>query len=170
MPPATPSSMPPPPPPGSPWAQPPGWSPGAGQPLPPPGWPDQGRPGDWSAPGYGSWSPSGPRNNGMGVAALVLGIVGLVLSWTVIGGVVLGILALVFGLIGRGRVRRREADNGGQAVAGVTLGSIAIVLGIVFLFVYLAQLQEDQRQYEACVDEGNPQSYCETVYDPPFGT
>ena len=44
--------------------------------------------------------------NGLGTAALVLGILALVTCWTVIGGVVLGVLAVIFGFIGRGRVKR----------------------------------------------------------------
>lgn len=68
--------------------------------------------------------------NGMGIAALVLGIVALVLSWTIIGGVLLGLLALIFGLIGRSRAKRGEATNGGVSVAGVVLGIVGLLVSV----------------------------------------
>jgi uncharacterized membrane protein len=77
---------------------------------------------------------SGARN-GLGVAALVLGIIALVTCWTVIGGVVLGVLAVVFGAIGRGRANRGEATNGGAAVAGLVTGLLGIVLAVVLVVV-----------------------------------
>ena len=53
----------------------------------------------------------------------MLAIVGLVLCWTVAGGVVLGVLAVILGFVGRGRVKRGEADNGGIAIAGIVLAA-----------------------------------------------
>jgi len=75
--------------------------------------------------------------NGPGTAALVLGIIAVVLSWTVVGGIVLGILAVVFGFVGRGRVKRGEADNRRGANAGIITGIVAIVLagGLIALGV-----------------------------------
>ncbi|WP_338057722.1 DUF4190 domain-containing protein [Streptomyces sudanensis] len=48
-------------------------------------------------------------------------------------GIVLGVLALIFGIIGRKRVQRGEANNGGMATAGIVTGTIGIVLGAVAL-------------------------------------
>ena len=42
-------------------------------------------------PGYGA--PLRRPRNGLGIAALVLGLLALVLCWTIIGGIVLGLLA-----------------------------------------------------------------------------
>src|ERR1700732_5624308 len=80
---------------------PPSQPPGAGYPAPPP------------LP-YSTQSPPAiaPRN-GLGTAALVIAIVGLLLCFTVVGGVVLGIAAVVMGFTGRGRVKQGEAKNGG---------------------------------------------------------
>lgn len=47
----------------------------------------------------------------MGVAALTLGLIGAVLFWTVLGGVVLGLLALIFGIVGYRRGKRGEATT-----------------------------------------------------------
>ncbi len=75
--------------------------------------------------------------NGPGTAALVLGIIAVVLCWTVVGGIVLGLLAVIFGFVGRGRVKRGEANNRRGANAGIVTGIIGIVLagGLIALGV-----------------------------------
>lgn len=92
---------------------------------------------------YGGYTPppTGPRN-GLGVAALVIAIVGLVSSFTVAGGIILGIVAVVIGFAARGRVRRGEANNGGVALAGIILGFIAIIIGLVFIVIYVYAFKE----------------------------
>jgi len=84
---------------------------------------------------YGSGpAPAAPRN-GLGVAALVLGIIALVFCWTVIGGVILGILALIFGIIGYLRAKRGEATNAGVALSGAITGGIGLIVSVVLLIV-----------------------------------
>lgn len=93
---------------------------GGGYPGYPPGYP--GGP-------YGGWAPA-PRN-GYGLTALVLGIVGAVLSvmcFFAVLGVPLGIAAIVFGIVGRRIAKRGESTNPGQALAGLILGIVATVL------------------------------------------
>ncbi|GAB3227735.1 DUF4190 domain-containing protein [Mycolicibacterium hippocampi] len=83
-------------------------------------------------PPYGSYggypppAPSAPKN-GLGVASLVVAIVSL---FTVFGGIVLGVVAIILGFLGRGRVKRGEATNGGIAVAGIVLGALSILVSI----------------------------------------
>jgi hypothetical protein len=69
------------------------------------------------------------RSNGMAIAGLVCGIVGIFIF-----EVILGVLAIIFGGIG---VRRASAGAGrrGIAWAGVILGVIDIVLFVVVLSV-----------------------------------
>ncbi|MFF4541286.1 DUF4190 domain-containing protein [Streptomyces aureus] len=82
------------------------------------------------APGYG-WPMTGPMpSNGMGTAGLVLGILAAVLFIVWPLAIVLGVLAVIFGLIGRGKARRGEATNSGQALAGVILGAVGLVLAV----------------------------------------
>ncbi|WLQ36580.1 hypothetical protein P8A18_25535 [Streptomyces castrisilvae] len=104
-------------------------------------------------PGYGqTWGGPQPAN-GMGVAALVLGIIATA-AFCMLGlGIILGVLALIFGLIGRGRVRDGVADNGGVALAGVILGSVGIVVSAAFLglTIWAANTDDDEsddRVYE----------------------
>ena len=64
----------------------------------------------------------------MGIASLVLGIVGLLGCCTLVPS----ILALVFGVIGRKKAAQGLATNGGMATAGMILGIVGIVAGIVY--------------------------------------
>ena len=71
----------------------------------------------------------------MGVAALVLGIIGLVFTFvpffpfTQIMGVILGLVALVLGLLGR-KQGQDQAQPTGQATAGLVLGAVAVILSL----------------------------------------
>jgi Domain of unknown function (DUF4190) len=86
-------------------------------------------------PGYPGYPPSLPA--GMATAALVLGIVALVLCWTGFGGILLGLLAVVFGTIAVLRARRGQGGGQGRAIAGLVTGGLGLVLGAVFLFVWI---------------------------------
>ncbi|WP_307131191.1 DUF4190 domain-containing protein [Streptomyces aurantiacus] len=83
-----------------------------------------------------------PPNNGLGIASLVLGIVSAVgfCLWPV--SLAAGVLALIFGLIGRNKVRRGEATNPGHALAGIICGAVGVVLAIAFVVV-LAVVPDD---------------------------
>jgi Domain of unknown function (DUF4190) len=69
------------------------------------------------------------RSNGMAIAGLVCGIVGIFIF-----EVILGVLAIIFGGIGVSRANR-GAGRRGMAWAGVILGAIDIVLFVVVLAV-----------------------------------
>ncbi|MCX4847540.1 DUF4190 domain-containing protein [Streptomyces sp. NBC_00893] len=75
-----------------------------------------------------------PARNGLGIAALILGVIGAVsglipfLFW--LAGV-LGLIALILGLTGRGRAKRGEATNKGMATFGAVLGLISLILTVV---------------------------------------
>lgn len=78
--------------------------------------------------------PDAPRNE-VGVASVLLGLVGLITCWLMLG-VPFGIAAVVTGDIARRRVARGEANNPRTALAGIVLGAIAIVLGLVAIGYY----------------------------------
>ncbi|WP_399889670.1 DUF4190 domain-containing protein [Streptomyces sp. BBFR51] len=103
-------------------------APGYGYPNPGPSYPVAPPAGYPQVPGYGM--PMQP-SNGMGTTGLVLGIIGVVCSLTFflwIFGVVLGVLGIIFGAIGRGKAHRGEATNKGAATAGLVLGITATVI------------------------------------------
>ncbi len=90
--------------------------------------------------GYGvpGMAPVAVPGNGVGTSALVLGIISAVVFclWPV--AILLGVLALIFGVIGQGKARRGEATNGGQALAGTICGAVGIVLGFGALAFVIA--------------------------------
>jgi hypothetical protein len=107
---------------------------GYGQQYPP----GQGQP--YGEQGYGGSNPTGwgqpaqparPRN-GMGTAAIVFGILALLTCWwlPIVGGI-LGIVAIILGVVGRGRAKRMEATNKGVATTGLVLGILSLVVNIV---------------------------------------
>jgi hypothetical protein len=70
----------------------------------------------------------------MGVAALVLGILALLLAWIpIIGfvGFILGALAITLGIVGIVRARKGRATNLAVAAIGTALGAVAVVLSTV---------------------------------------
>ena len=83
--------------------------------------------------GYGG--PPVRQGNGLAVAGMVLGIIGVVFAFIpflgVLLGIILGLLALVLGGVGLGRAKDPSRGGRGQAITGVVLGIVA--LGIVFL-------------------------------------
>ena len=70
----------------------------------------------------------------MAVSALVLGIVGLILSlnlFTSFTGLLCGILAIIFGAIG---VSKKDSDSG-KGVAGIVLGAITLIIIILIIIL-----------------------------------
>lgn len=89
-----------------------------------------------------------PRN-GLGTAALVVGIVAAVVAfipWVgVFAAIPAGLLAAVFGAIGIVRAARRTATNKGSAIAGTALGGAAIVIAIAVTAVFAGDGEFDTR-------------------------
>lgn len=129
--------------------------PGGGYPPPPPP--------PYTNAAYGPYTAA-PRN-GMGTTALVLGIVGLLTSWSVVGGLLFGLGAVACGVIGRNRVKEGLADNAVVAGAGIALGALATVLAVVFVFVVIGfYRQVGFSDYTDCMtragQDQNAQSTC----------
>ncbi|MFF4119111.1 DUF4190 domain-containing protein [Streptomyces sp. NPDC001714] len=84
--------------------------------------------------GYGGWPGMQPMpDNGLGTAAMVTGIISAIGFCLAPVALVTGVLGIVLGSIGRGRVKRGVATNGGQALAGIICGSAGLVLAAVFI-------------------------------------
>jgi Na+/H+ antiporter NhaD/arsenite permease-like protein len=95
----------------------------------------------------------------LGTAALVVGVVALVLAVLILFsplGVLLGAVAVILGIVGIVRVNRGEADNRGQAVAGLVTGGLALVIGLflaVSIGTFFATNVNDFRQFGRCMDK-----------------
>jgi hypothetical protein len=78
--------------------------------------------------------PQQQRTNGLAVAALVLGIIGVILAPIAIPE----ILALVFGLVSLNQIRESSGAQAGRglAIAGISLGSVGIGIFIIWIAVH----------------------------------
>lgn len=81
--------------------------------------------------GQGGYDRPAPKN-GVGIAALVLGILAVLTGFFVIGGL-LGLVAVVLGFIGSGRAKRGLATNRGMAITGIVLGLVGIVIAVAVI-------------------------------------
>ncbi len=109
--------MPPPPPPGG------GYTPGGYVPPAPMGYTP------------GAMAYAGVRTDGLAVASLILGIVGIVCCL----GVVLGPVAAIMGFISRQRVASSGGTlgGGGLALAGLILGVVAFFLSAALILFFV---------------------------------
>jgi hypothetical protein len=108
--------------------------------------------------GYGQ-PPAAPKN-GLGIAALVVVILSLPAVLTVFGGFVLGLVAIVLGVIGYRRAKKGVATNGGIAIAGAIIGLLGIVLNAALIaFGVWGFLQVGGGDYFDCMQQaGNDTS------------
>jgi lysylphosphatidylglycerol synthetase-like protein (DUF2156 family) len=99
------------------------------------------------------------RRNGLGTAALVLGILAVVLILLWFVSIPLGVVAIVLGVAGRRRARRGQATNRGAATAGIVLGALAVVIAGVLAAAGIALLTSDSgKDYQACVKKAETQA------------
>lgn len=113
----------------------------------------------------GSHSPAWPHGqapartgNGMAVAALVLGILALLTFWTVIGGIVLGLIGLVLGILGVRRARGGRAPRRGMAITGTILSVVGALGGAAVLVAGLSFLNSDSyKSYRDCIEHADSQ-------------
>lgn len=104
--------------------------------LPPP--PAQTAPAGWDAGGEG-WQPqqpAGPQTNGPAVAAVVCGIIALLLSWIPVVNVlslVLGVVAVVTGILGLRRASDPRYGQRGLAVGGLVTGGLGLLVALAIL-------------------------------------
>lgn len=88
---------------------------------------------------YGQF-PSGTGGNTSkniwGILALIGGIVGILTSGFLFGGL-LGVAAVIFGFIALSAIKKGLASNKGVSITGLILGFVAIVFSIVALIFYM---------------------------------
>ena len=95
-----------------------------------------------TAPAHG-YVTAVPMRNGLGIATLCCGLVGILVGlipFMFLASGALGILAIVFGIIGIRRAGRREASNKGMAIAGLATGVAAFALAITGIIIVVTGL------------------------------
>jgi hypothetical protein len=108
----------------------------------------------------------------MAIAALIIGILSLLIAWIpIIGlfGVIGGLIALILGFVARGRIKRNGTAGNGMAITGIVTGAIALVAGIVLtvaFFGILGPLFGDSfRDYTQCVAETGDEQFCSDRFE-----
>lgn len=100
-----------------------------------------------------------PRN-GLAIASLVLGIVGIVVGLPLFTGflaVILGVIGLILGLVNRSRLRSRVSDASGMTLAGIITSAIAILIGLGGFLVIAGAGQLVQDEFsETCTQIVGP--------------
>jgi hypothetical protein len=77
--------------------------------------------------------PVANESAGLGIAGMVLGIIGLVFFWVPFLDLLLGVLAVVFGGLSLNSVFKGKAANKSVAVAGLSMGIITVLASLVWI-------------------------------------
>lgn len=88
------------------------------------------------------------RSNGFTTASLVLGIVGIATGCCVYTGIICGALAVIFALLSRGGEKTMSA----KAKAGLALGIVGIVSGILMLVAAFAVILTEFGSFDAYME------------------
>jgi uncharacterized membrane protein len=76
---------------------------------------------------YAAPGAAAGRRNGLAIASMIIGIVGIL--FTVYG--IIGLIAVILGFVARSQIARNGQSGRGMALAGIILGFVGIVLGIL---------------------------------------
>ncbi len=117
-------------------------------------------------PTQGYYAQSRPPSAGMAIAAMVLGIVALVLFCFWYVSIPAAILAIVLGVVARKRVMEGTGGGRGMATAGMVCGVISIALALLIIILAAAGVawlskhpelgQQIQQQIEQQQRQGRP--------------
>ena len=86
----------------------------------------------------GAMAYSGPRTDGLAIASLICGIVGIACFFICLG-VVLGPVAAIMGFISRQRIASSGGTlaGGGLAMAGLILGVVGFAVSVIWFFYFV---------------------------------
>ncbi|MFW0112148.1 DUF4190 domain-containing protein [Rothia sp. CCM 9416] len=130
---------------------------------------------NYSAPGYGySQYPAGGyptyaaaetnKPKGLAIASMVLGIIGFISGWAVIGGI-FALVAIVLGIVAL--VKTKTGGGGkGFAITGIVTGALGLLISILMLILFgwmfaaigpamenCSQYIDNETQLEQCLNE-----------------
>ncbi len=110
-------------------------------------------------PSYAQNEPADRGGSGMAITALVVGIVALLGSWTVVGGILLGLAAVIVGLIALVKIKQGRAGGKVMAIIGIVAGALGLVIGVGLIAIGASILNsESGKNLQDCLaDAGNDQ-------------
>ncbi|GAA5046352.1 DUF4190 domain-containing protein [Nocardia callitridis] len=109
--------------------------------------------------GQAYWQES-PKGKGLAITALVLGIIALLFCWTLIGGYLFGVFAIILGVIAVIRARSGRSGGAGMAITGLILGVLGLVGAVLITIVFWSFFEDSGgKDYLDCVRQaGSDQS------------
>lgn len=109
-------------------------------------------PGAYEQPGYADYPPPRRPSSGLAITALVLGVLGLLGSWFVLGAG-LGIIAIIIGAVALARINRGTASGRGMAITGIVLGVISILVAAAVIALGVSVFNSPQVQnLQQCIE------------------
>ncbi|MFC5450447.1 DUF4190 domain-containing protein [Paenibacillus aestuarii] len=81
--------------------------------------------------------PQPAQTNGKSIAAMILGILSVVIPYV---GLIIGIVAIVFARISLKEIRLRGEQGRGMAIAGLVCGIVGVVIYAVIIAIVIAVL------------------------------
>lgn len=158
----------------------------------PPGGDHPNQPNQWNQPSQGSQNPYASQGDGQGqpqgysdyqqhqqhgssggsgmaITALVLGIIALLFSWTVIGGFLFGLIAIILGAIASSKAKKGQASGRGMAIGGIVTGVLGILIaGAITAFTAFLFSSAGFGSFTECVNNADGQSQldeCEREFE-----
>lgn len=114
--------------------------------------------------GYPYAAPIVKKAPGMALAAMILGIVGIVTGFFVFGAL-LGIAAIILGALSLKKVKEAGAGKG-FAITGIVTGAVAVLFSLCMLFVYISVAQTAEKCLEVGTDDGHGNVVCQIGDNP----
>lgn len=74
-----------------------------------------------------------PPTRPKGTMALIVGVGAILLSWTLVGGVVLGLVGIILGIVGIRRAKHTEGSETGSAKAAIVTGAVGLGLAVLMI-------------------------------------
>ncbi|WP_298583614.1 DUF4190 domain-containing protein [uncultured Kocuria sp.] len=123
----------------------------------------QGQQGQYDMGQYGAGAK--PAGTGLGIAALVLGIVALLTCWFVLG-IIPGLVGLVLGIVALRKLGRTPGASKALPIIGIVLSVLAVLASIFFMVVYGAVIDSilngecaqylqanDEAGFQRCIEQ-----------------
>ncbi|MCL8023883.1 hypothetical protein [Nocardioides bruguierae] len=108
---------------------------------------------------------------GLAIAALAVGILALLTSLTVIGGLLGGLIALVLGLVASSKAKKGRATGRAMAVIGWLLGLVSMLVAVAVIVVGVLVFQSDDFQnLQDCVASAGDDQSARDACAQEFGT
>ena len=129
----------------------------------------------YAVPGQQHYPPQPNRAaNGLAVAALVVGILSILLAWIPVINIVAiigGLVAVVLGALALNKIKKSGQGGKGLAIAGLILGALSVVAGILVnvalgAFVSEVETAVEEQQSAAGIDPPQQSTGAEESVDP----